>query len=264
MKTLYIDTSSSFLYAGILEDTNILQEVKKEFGQDLSKEALPEIDKLFKKAKLNPKDINKIVVVNGPGSFTGIRIGITIAKTYAWALNLDIITVNALEAMSISCEEKINHVPILDARRGYVFAAIYDKDSNIIKYNSSTDLGNLQFNKYDIFKNNNATISLSCPNNDKFSVSNIVGNGALTYPVGLLSIEEAELSKGLLTNNGDTILMSPSYFLKNKAYGMKELGNTISVTSIGYGSIRPVISIKDDVEFLYGYGTYDHPYVLSE
>ena len=132
MKTLYIDTSSSFLYAGILEDTNILQEVKKEFGQDLSKEALPEIDKLFKKAKLKPKDINKIVVVNGPGSFTGIRIGITIAKTYAWALNLDIITVNALEAMSISCEEKINHVPILDARRGYVFAAIYDKDSNII------------------------------------------------------------------------------------------------------------------------------------
>lgn len=132
MKTLYIDTSSSFLYAGILEDTNILQEVKKEFGQDLSKEALPEIDKLFKKTKLNPKDINKIVVVNGPGSFTGIRIGITIAKTYAWALNLDIITVNALEAMSISCEEKVNHVPILDARRGYVFAAIYDKDSNII------------------------------------------------------------------------------------------------------------------------------------
>ena len=132
MKTLYIDTSSSFLYAGILEDTNILQEVKKEFGQDLSKEALPEIDKLFKKAKLKPKDINKIIVVNGPGSFTGIRIGITIAKTYAWALNLDIITVNALEAMSISCEEKVNHVPILDARRGYVFAAIYDKDSNII------------------------------------------------------------------------------------------------------------------------------------
>lgn len=132
MKTLYIDTSSSFLYAGILEDTDVLQEVKKEFGQDLSKEALPEIDKLFKKAKLNPKDINRIVVVNGPGSFTGIRIGITIAKTYAWALNLDIITVNALEAMSISCEEKINHVPILDARRGYVFAAIYDKDSNII------------------------------------------------------------------------------------------------------------------------------------
>ena len=132
MKTLYIDTSSSFLYAGILEDTNILQEIKKEFGQDLSKEALPEIDKLFKKAKLNPKDINRIVVVNGPGSFTRIRIGITIAKTYAWALNLDIITVNALEAMSISCEEKVNHVPILDARRGYVFAAIYDKDSNII------------------------------------------------------------------------------------------------------------------------------------
>ena len=132
MKTLYIDTSSSFLYAGILEDNKVLEEVKKEFGQNLSKETLPEIDKLFKKSKIEPKDINKIVVVNGPGSFTGIRIGITIAKTYAWALNIDIITINSLEAMSISCEEKTNHVPVLDARRGYVFAAIYDKDSNII------------------------------------------------------------------------------------------------------------------------------------
>lgn len=132
MKILYVDTSSSYLYSAILEDSSVLAEVKKEFGQSLSEESLPEIAKLFEKANLKPKDIEKIIVVNGPGSFTGIRIGITISKTYAWALNLDIITVSALEAMSISCDEETNHVPVIDARRGYVFAGIYDKDSNII------------------------------------------------------------------------------------------------------------------------------------
>ena len=132
MKILYIDTSSSYLYSAILDDTKILAEVKKEFGTSLSEESLPEIAKLFERANLKPKDIEKIIVVNGPGSFTGIRIGITIAKTYAWALNLDIITISALEAMSISCEEETNHVPVIDARRGYVFAGIFDKDSNVI------------------------------------------------------------------------------------------------------------------------------------
>ena len=132
MKILYIDTSSSYLYSAILDDTKVLAEVKKEFGTSLSEESLPEIAELFKKTSLDPKDIKKIIVVNGPGSFTGIRIGVTIAKVYAWALKLDITTVSALEAMSISCEEETNHVPIIDARRGYVFAAIYDKDSNVI------------------------------------------------------------------------------------------------------------------------------------
>ena len=132
MKILYIDTSSSYLYSAILEDTQVLAEVKKEFGTSLSEESLPEIANLFDKTDLKPKDIEKIIVVNGPGSFTGIRIGITIAKTYAWALKLVIIPISALEAMSISCEEDTYHVPVIDARRGYVFAGIYDKDSNII------------------------------------------------------------------------------------------------------------------------------------
>ena len=132
MKLLYIDTSSSYLYSAILEDTKILAEVKKEFGTSLSEEALPEIAKIFETANLKPKEINKIIVVNGPGSFTGIRIGVTIAKTYAWALKLDIITISALEAMSISCDEKTNHVPLIDARRGYVYAGIYNQDNKII------------------------------------------------------------------------------------------------------------------------------------
>ncbi|MDD5888538.1 MAG: tRNA (adenosine(37)-N6)-threonylcarbamoyltransferase complex dimerization subunit type 1 TsaB [bacterium] len=132
MKILYIDTSSSYLYAGIVENEKLLCEVKKEFGHSLSEEALPEIAALFGKVNLKPNVIDKIIVVDGPGSFTGIRIGITIAKVYAWSLNIPITTISALEAMSISSNEDSICVPLIDARRGYVFGAIYSDKNEVI------------------------------------------------------------------------------------------------------------------------------------
>jgi len=130
MRILYIDTSSSYLYTSIVEDNEILSEIKEEFGQSLSEVALPRIVSMFEDNNLSPKDIDKIIVVNGPGSFTGIRIGITIAKIYAWSLNIPITTIYSLEAMAISSPNNTYHVPIINARRGYVFGAIYDNEYN--------------------------------------------------------------------------------------------------------------------------------------
>ena len=86
MKILYIDTSTNYLYAGIVINHELLSEVKKNFTHDLSKYALYEISKMLEKCNLQPNDIDKIIVVNGPGSFTGIRIGMTIAKIFAFTL----------------------------------------------------------------------------------------------------------------------------------------------------------------------------------
>ena len=127
MRILYIDTSSSYLYTSIVENDKLISEIKEEFGQSLSEVALPRIVSMFEDNNLSPKDIDKIIVVNGPGSFTGIRIGITIAKIYAWSLNIPITTIYSLEAMAISSKKDTYHVPILNARRGYVYTAIYDK-----------------------------------------------------------------------------------------------------------------------------------------
>lgn len=132
MRILYIDTSSSYLYSAIVEEDKVLASVQEDYGQSLSEIALPKIVEMFEKTKLSPKDVDKIIVVNGPGSFTGIRIGITIAKVYAWSLNLPITTISSLDAMSISSKEKKIHVPIINARRGYVYGAIYDEENNII------------------------------------------------------------------------------------------------------------------------------------
>ena len=130
MRVLYIDTSSDYLYSGIIIDDKLVSSIKRKYEKDLSKEALPKIIELFDKADITPKDLDKIIVVNGPGSFTGIRIGITIAKTIAWALNINITPISGLSAMAISSNTNTYKMPLIDARRGYVYGGIYDKDNN--------------------------------------------------------------------------------------------------------------------------------------
>ena len=132
MRILYIDTSSSYLYTAIVEDNKLLGEVKEEFGQSLSEVALPKIVSVFTENNIKPEQIDKIIVVNGPGSFTGIRIGITIAKVYSWSLNIPITTITSLEAMMLSNEKAAYKVPVIDARRQYVFGAIYDSNNRQI------------------------------------------------------------------------------------------------------------------------------------
>lgn len=144
MRYLYIDTSSSYLYTAIVENERVISEIKEKFGQSLSELALPKIASMFEKNNIEAKDIDKIIVVNGPGSFTGIRIGITIAKVYSWSLNIPITTITSLEAMALSSDKQQTHVPIINARRGYVYTAIYDKDYNEILKPQHMKLEDLQ------------------------------------------------------------------------------------------------------------------------
>lgn len=127
MKIFYLDTSSNYLYTAILEDTKVISEIKEKLERDLSSLALFKIEEMFKNNNMDLNDIKKIIVVNGPGSFTGVRIGLTIAKTISWAKKIPIIQISSLEAMALSSDSKYNYtVPAIDARRNYVFATIYD------------------------------------------------------------------------------------------------------------------------------------------
>ncbi len=135
MNYLYLDTTSSFLYAGIVRDDSLLAEKKEYLGKDLSTKALSFIAEMMASVHLKPNDIDKIILVNGPGSFTGCRIGITIAKVYAWTLNIPITVISSLEAMALIDDEYDYHVPVIDARRDYVYAGIYDLENNPILKN---------------------------------------------------------------------------------------------------------------------------------
>ena len=144
MMYLLIDTSLKYPTVSIVEDDKILYLFHEEIDSDMSSKIMPIIDEGFKNINKNIIDIDKIFVVNGPGSFTGVRIGVTIGKTIAWALKKDIVTISSLELMATTKVDTNYIVPIIDARRGNVFAGIYDKNLNIIKDDKLINLEELK------------------------------------------------------------------------------------------------------------------------
>lgn len=126
MKYLFIDTSTHDLTIAISSSDEILSVVTSSNTNEHSKYALTELENTFNKAGLKPDGIDKVMVINGPGSFTGVRIGVTIAKTYAWALKKDIIPVSSLLSFALGYEGYDYYVSVLDARRNYVYAAIFN------------------------------------------------------------------------------------------------------------------------------------------
>lgn len=167
MKILYIDTSTDYLYTGIISDNILLAEIKQRFSHDLSKYALYEISEMLKKANINPTEVDKIIVVNGPGSFTGIRVGMTIAKIYAYTLKKKIISISSLDAMQISTSSNNLIVPIIDARRSFVYAGIYQDNKELLKK---------QYIKFEdlLDKLNNYQKEYTIVSNDNLKIDNVV------------------------------------------------------------------------------------------
>ena len=144
MMYLLIDTSLKYPTVSIIENDKVLYLFHEEIDSDMSSKIMPIIDDGFKSINKKVDDIDKIFVVNGPGSFTGIRIGVTIAKTIAWALKKEIVTISSLEFMATTKASTKYIVPTIDARRGNVFAGIYDKNLNIIKEDKLINLEELK------------------------------------------------------------------------------------------------------------------------
>lgn len=131
MISLFLNTSIDFLSVAIVKDGVVLDSFYTKLNNDLSKITLSVIDDMFSRLSISKRDINRIVCVNGPGSFTGLRIGVTIAKVWAYSLNIDIVGVSSLYVLATGVEGDYI-VPIIDARRGYVYAGIYDKNYNVV------------------------------------------------------------------------------------------------------------------------------------
>ncbi len=92
------------------------------------------IDAIIKEANLKPQELDAIAVSKGPGSYTGLRIGVSAAKGLCFSLDKPLISIDTLEALSHQVEiENGSIVPMLDARRMEVYAAVYDKDHQQIR-----------------------------------------------------------------------------------------------------------------------------------
>ena len=130
MKILFLDTSSFFVTVSIINNNEVVFNYQEVIKDDMSSQIMPIISNGFNSLDFDIKDIDKIMVVNGPGSFTGVRIGVTIAKVIAYSLKKDIITISSLEYMATTnCTTKYI-IPMIDARRGYYYAGVYNASLN--------------------------------------------------------------------------------------------------------------------------------------
>lgn len=129
MRTLFIDTSTADVSIAIISDGKLVASISKNIPNAHSVYTVSFLDKVIKEAGLRPEDIDKILVVTGPGSFTGVRIGVTIAKTYAYLRKIEIVGVSSLKMMAISCEHDYC-LALIDARRNNYYLGLYDKNNN--------------------------------------------------------------------------------------------------------------------------------------
>lgn len=130
MKLLAIDTSGHALSAAIAEhldirDMHILGSFGSDTGKNHSLELLPLLKDLLDHKKLTLADMDAFAVTIGPGSFTGLRIGLATVKAWAQALNKPIIGVSSLDAMAKCAGSAGFTAPIFDARRNEVYTALY-------------------------------------------------------------------------------------------------------------------------------------------
>jgi len=135
MNILSIETSSVVASVAISNEKGILGEITINHPRMHSQKLMPIIKYIFNNLSLKIKDIDLIAVSNGPGSFTGVRIGLTTAKALAHPLNIPIVTISTLDslAMNLSAYEgKV--IAVIDGRRKKVFVkAFYFKKGRIVK-----------------------------------------------------------------------------------------------------------------------------------
>ncbi|MCO5497872.1 tRNA (adenosine(37)-N6)-threonylcarbamoyltransferase complex dimerization subunit type 1 TsaB [Enterococcus innesii] len=126
MKTLAIDTSNQTLAVAVVDGQEVLGQSQTMAIKNHSTALMPAIDGLMQAVGLAPKELEQIVVAKGPGSYTGLRIGVTTAKTLAQTLNIPLIGVSSLKTVAANCvgvSQVI--VPLFDARRQNVYAGAY-------------------------------------------------------------------------------------------------------------------------------------------
>lgn len=132
MICLFIDTSLVNVSISIVKDGKILAIIQKDIPNMHSVYTTKFIKDVIDKTGIKPMMIDKIMVVVGPGSFTGIRIGVTIAKTYGYLIKKDITPVSSLRALAISSGYSGLVMSLIPANKNEYYMAIYDNDKDIV------------------------------------------------------------------------------------------------------------------------------------
>jgi len=132
MRILALDTSSNVAAVAIMEDSVVLGEYTLNHGKRHSEKMMPMIATLLKDLGLSPHDMDVFAVSSGPGSFTGLRIGITTVKAMAFVCKKPVIPVPTLDVLASNVPVHKGLVcPMSDARNRQVYTAIYKQEGSV-------------------------------------------------------------------------------------------------------------------------------------
>ena len=130
MNILAMDTSNKALSLALLHDKELLGQVTLNIKKNHSITLMPAIDFLMKSLDMKPTDLDRIVVAQGPGSYTGLRIAVATAKTLAHTLKIELVGVSSLLALVPEQVEGLV-IPVMDARRNNVYAGFYQSGQSV-------------------------------------------------------------------------------------------------------------------------------------
>ncbi len=221
MKLLSVDTSSEVCSVALLEDNKLIKELNKMNFKTHSENLMPLIDCIFNKTGLSLSDIDAIACGIGPGSFTGIRIGIATCKAMAEVKHLPLIGVTSLETLAyLEAATENVIISIIDAKNNQVYAGVFDANHIQLLDYMADDINNIlpYLTSYNsaILIGNGAILHKekiqSCLNNVIFSKNSTQSSFAL----GKCAYQKW-LRKEILTP--DTLL--PLYLRKSQAERMK-------------------------------------------
>lgn len=140
MKILSIDTASNLCTVAVLENESCIKEVIVNDARNHSEKIMPVIEQVLAETNLNLKNIDLIVCDRGPGSFTGIRIGVGTVLAFQDSLNISCIGISSLEALAYNTKNEGFICSLIDAKNNNVYFGLFKLENNMY-----TQIGNLEF-----------------------------------------------------------------------------------------------------------------------
>lgn len=214
MKVLAIDTSNFTLGIALIDDTQVIGEYTTNLKKNHSVRVMPAIETLLRDCDTSPKELTKIVVAQGPGSYTGVRIGVTIAKTLAWTLKIPLSAVSSLEVLAANGRYFNGLVsPLFDARRGQIYTGLYEMENNVLNtvmedcniLSSEWAIRLKELKRPVLFVGQDVEIH-------REAITKVLGNLAAFSPVQLFNSRPSELAFiGLNKNEVDIHQFVPNY-----------------------------------------------------
>lgn len=155
-KILCIETSTPVCSVAIIDEISVISYQETDKKNSHSEILTVFIEDLLKEVNLKFTDLDAIAVSKGPGSYTGLRIGVSTAKGLCYALDIPLIAINTLQSMASGMIEKYQDkiqtpyyfVPMIDARRMEVYSAIYDINLNIVRKTEAEIIDESSFSEY--------------------------------------------------------------------------------------------------------------------